>query len=127
MSDLKTPNCTNCGSPQVRYDSAFGFYKCETCSTVWGNDEDDPDYKEFEDKDIYENETPNDSVVLTKKLYVLNTLAMGVAIQILAKLTGESIEDWKEYVGAKAGEQYRELSAEKVQEIVEYLHNFITA
>ncbi|MEH2184886.1 MAG: hypothetical protein V7K64_01705 [Nostoc sp.] len=69
----------------------------------------------------------NDFVTLTKELYVLNSLAMGVAIQILAKVTGESIEDWKEYVGAKAGEQYRELSAEKIQEIVESLDNSITA
>ncbi|MCC5669871.1 hypothetical protein LC653_40225 [Nostoc sp. CHAB 5784] len=48
MTDLKTPNCINCGSHQVRYDSVFGFYKCENCSTVWGNDEDDPDYDEVE-------------------------------------------------------------------------------
>ncbi|QHG15795.1 hypothetical protein [Nostoc sp. ATCC 53789] len=44
--DIKTPNCINCGSQETRYDSAFGFYKCESCSTVWGNDEDDPDYDE---------------------------------------------------------------------------------
>jgi hypothetical protein len=69
----------------------------------------------------------NDFVTLPKDLYVLNTLAMGVAIQILAKVTGETIEDWKEYVGAKASEQYRELSVEKIQEIVESLDNSITA
>ncbi|MEH2270103.1 MAG: hypothetical protein V7K68_16955 [Nostoc sp.] len=69
----------------------------------------------------------NDFVTLPKDLYVLNSLAMGVAIQILAKVTGESIEDWKEYVGAKAGEQYRELSAEKMQEMVESLDNSRTA
>ncbi|WP_445630416.1 hypothetical protein [Nostoc sp. DSM 114167] len=46
MTDLKTPNCINCGSPNVRYDSEFGFYRCESCSTLWGNDEDDPDYDE---------------------------------------------------------------------------------
>jgi DNA-directed RNA polymerase subunit RPC12/RpoP len=46
MSDSKTPNCINCGSDQARYDSAFGIYKCETCSTVWGKDKDDPDYDE---------------------------------------------------------------------------------
>ncbi|OYE02966.1 hypothetical protein [Nostoc sp. 'Peltigera membranacea cyanobiont' 232] len=69
----------------------------------------------------------DESVTIPKDLYVLNTLAMGVAIQIIAKLTGETIEDWKEYVGAKAGEQYRELSAEKIQEIVESLDNERTA
>ncbi|MEH1918097.1 hypothetical protein, partial [Nostoc sp.] len=62
-----------------------------------------------------------------KDLYVLNTLAMGIAIQLLAKVTGETIEDWKEYVGAKAGEQYRKLSPEEIQEIVESLGNSRTA
>ncbi|MEH1995909.1 hypothetical protein [Nostoc sp.] len=69
----------------------------------------------------------NESVILPKDLYVLNTLAMGIAIQLLAKVTGETIEDWKEYVGAKAGEQYRKLSPEEIQEIVESLGNSRTA
>ena len=69
----------------------------------------------------------NESVILPKDLYVLNTLAMGVAIQLLAKMTGESIEDWKQYVGAKASEQYRELSTERIQEIVKSLDEEITA
>ncbi|MHC5594822.1 MAG: TFIIB-type zinc ribbon-containing protein [Nostoc sp.] len=47
----KTPKCINCKSSQVRYDSAFGFYKCENCSTVWGQDKDDPDYDEEVEKD----------------------------------------------------------------------------
>ncbi|MDZ7970301.1 MAG: hypothetical protein RM368_36135 [Nostoc sp. DedSLP03] len=61
------------------------------------------------DENLITKPLNNDFVTLTKELYVLNSLAMGVAIQILAKVTGETIEDWKEYVGAKAGEQYREL------------------
>jgi hypothetical protein len=54
MDDLKPVECINCGSTRTRYDSAFGFYKCEDCSTVWGKDEDDPDYEEFEDEEVYE-------------------------------------------------------------------------
>ncbi|MHC5914875.1 MAG: hypothetical protein ACYTXE_28665 [Nostoc sp.] len=46
MSDSKTPNCINCDSSQVKYDSAFGFYKCEICSETWAKDEDDPDYED---------------------------------------------------------------------------------
>ncbi|MEH2038466.1 hypothetical protein [Nostoc sp.] len=69
----------------------------------------------------------NDFVTLPKDLFILNTLAMGVAVQILAKVTGETIEDWQEYVRAKASEQYGELSAEKIQQIVETLDDFITA
>ncbi|OYD99815.1 hypothetical protein CDG79_38745 [Nostoc sp. 'Peltigera membranacea cyanobiont' 232] len=69
----------------------------------------------------------NESVILPKDLYVLNTLAMGVEIQLLAKVTGETIEDWKAYVGAKASEQYRELSTERIQEIVKSLDDEITA
>ncbi len=69
----------------------------------------------------------DESVILPKDLYVLNSLAIGIAIQILAKMTGESIEDWKQYVGAKASEQYRELSTERIQEIVESLDKERTA
>ncbi|BAZ54195.1 hypothetical protein NIES4103_68800 (plasmid) [Nostoc sp. NIES-4103] len=49
--DLKTPDCIECGSRQVRHDPEFGFYKCENCSTVWSNDEDDPDYEEYDSDD----------------------------------------------------------------------------
>ncbi|MCC5623254.1 hypothetical protein [Nostoc sp. CHAB 5715] len=64
---------------------------------------------------------PDNKVVLSKDVFVLNTLAMGIAIQILAKITEETIEDWRSYVGAKATEQYRELSAEKIKEIADSL------
>jgi hypothetical protein len=83
--------------------------------------------KFMSDENLITKPLNNDFVTLSKDLYVLNTLAMGVAIQILAKVTGETIEDWKEYIGSKAGEQYRELSAEKIQEIVESLDRDITA
>lgn len=83
--------------------------------------------KFMSDENLITKPLNNNFVTLTKELYVLNSLAMGVAIQILAKVTGESIEDWKEYVGAKAGEQYRELSAERIQEIVKSLDDEITA
>ncbi|MEH1921788.1 hypothetical protein [Nostoc sp.] len=78
-------------------------------------------------KNLTTEQPNNEFVTLPKDLYVLNTLAMGVAIQLLAKMTGESIEDWKQYVGAKAGEQYRELSTERIQEIVESLDKERTA
>ena len=71
------------------------------------------------------NNLPEDDFIrLPKDLCILNTLAMGVAIQILAKLTGETIEAWKDYVGAKAREQYGQLSAEKMQSIVDELKSF---
>ncbi|MFB2770351.1 hypothetical protein ACE1AT_13830 [Pelatocladus sp. BLCC-F211] len=46
MKDLKTPLCIECGSHEVRFDADFGFYKCESCSTFWSSDEDDPDYED---------------------------------------------------------------------------------
>jgi hypothetical protein len=46
---------------------------------------------------------------------------MGIAIQLLAKVTGEEIEAWKDYIQSKASEQYRQLSAEKIQQIVDTL------
>ncbi|NWF58105.1 MAG: hypothetical protein HXY43_01990 [Fischerella sp.] len=30
----------------MRFDAEFGFYKCESCSTFWALDEDDPDYEQ---------------------------------------------------------------------------------
>ncbi len=39
MKNLKTPKCIECGSHKVRFDPDFGFYKCESCSTVWALDE----------------------------------------------------------------------------------------
>ena len=65
------------------------------------------------------NNENNESVTLPKDLYVLNALAMAIAIQFLAKITGEEIEAWKEHVGATAGKQYRQLSAKQIQEIVD--------
>lgn len=41
--------CPDCGSYKVRFDSAFGFYKCESCSAAWACDADDPDYDEIVD------------------------------------------------------------------------------
>ncbi|MEH2201291.1 hypothetical protein [Nostoc sp.] len=64
-------------------------------------------------------QSKNKSVAVPRDIFVLNTLAMGVAIQILAKITGEEIEVWKEYVSATASEQYRELSSQRIQEIVD--------
>lgn len=40
--------CPECHSRQTYYEPVFGFWKCEECSTVWGDDEDDPDYDEAE-------------------------------------------------------------------------------
>ncbi|MEH2140850.1 hypothetical protein [Nostoc sp.] len=70
------------------------------------------------------SEQSNDkSVVLPKDVFVLNTLGMGIAIQVLAKITKEEIEVWKEYVGATASEQYRQLSSEQIQEIVDSIED----
>ncbi|MEA5601055.1 hypothetical protein [Nostoc sp. UHCC 0252] len=65
-----------------------------------------------------------DFISLPRNVCILNTLAMGVAIQILAKITGEEIKAWKSYVGAKASEQYSQLSAEEMQKIINELKSF---
>lgn len=57
MSDLKTPLCIECGSHEVRFDAEFGYYKCESCSTFWASDEDDPDYDELDDDFEYDADT----------------------------------------------------------------------
>ena len=62
-------------------------------------------------------------IVLPKDVVVLNTLGMGIAIQFLAKITGEEIEAWKEYVQTKASEQYNQLSSQQIQEIANTLEH----
>ncbi|MEH2331549.1 hypothetical protein [Nostoc sp.] len=69
------------------------------------------------------NNLSEDDICLPKDTLILNTLAMGIAIQILAKITGETIETWKDYVGVTAEEQYRQLSAQEIQKIVDELTN----
>ncbi|MHC5729587.1 MAG: hypothetical protein ACYTXY_36775 [Nostoc sp.] len=67
------------------------------------------------------NSSEDDLICLPKDICILNTLAMGIAIQILAKTTGETIEAWKHYIGVEAGEQQRQLSEVEIQEIIEKL------
>ncbi len=35
--------CSACGF-ECRYDSVFGYWKCQECVAVFGFDRDDPDY-----------------------------------------------------------------------------------
>ncbi|MHC5673942.1 hypothetical protein [Nostoc sp.] len=67
------------------------------------------------------NSSVDDFIYLPKDICILNTLAMGIAIQILAKTTGETREAWKHYIGKKAEEQQRQLSAKEIQQIIEKL------
>lgn len=40
--------CPHCDSEATNFEPVFGYWKCEDCSTVWGSDEDDPDYDDAE-------------------------------------------------------------------------------
>jgi hypothetical protein len=68
-----------------------------------------------------------DLTCMPKNALILNALATGVAIQILAKITGEPIEVWKQFVGSKADEQYRSLSAKEIQEILDEIKKLQSA
>ncbi len=69
------------------------------------------------------NYSEDDLICLPKDICILNTLAMGVAVQILAQTTGETIEGWKHYIGVRASEQQRQLSTKEIQEIIDKLKN----
>ncbi|MEH1959843.1 MAG: hypothetical protein V7L05_08145 [Nostoc sp.] len=71
------------------------------------------------------NSSEDDFIRLPRDAFVLNTLAMGVAIQILAKITEEPIEAWRECIRSKADEQYHQLSEAEIQEIVDSLEKEI--
>lgn len=40
--------CPSCSSTATSKEAGYGYWKCEDCSTVWGHDEDDPDYAEVD-------------------------------------------------------------------------------
>lgn len=41
--------CPECQSQNIKFDSVFGFYRCNDCEQVWAYSEDDPDLGELED------------------------------------------------------------------------------
>lgn len=61
----------------------------------------------------------NEFVNVPKNVYVLNALANGISLQMLSKVTGERIEAWKDFIGLKAVEQYKQLSNQQIQEIID--------
>lgn len=38
--------CPLCGSAEFLWDEDYGFYQCEQCHNLWGDEEADPDYDE---------------------------------------------------------------------------------
>lgn len=65
--------------------------------------------------------TNDNNVYLPKEVFILNILAMGVAIQLLSQVTGESIEELKQKIGQRADDQRRQLSPEEIQAIIDGL------
>ncbi len=49
---IEGETCPTCSGTHTLYDSTFGFWKCEDCSTVWGKDIDDPDYDEADEEEL---------------------------------------------------------------------------
>lgn len=45
--DLKCPECS---SIDIKFDEAYGFYTCNTCSHYWAYPEDDPDLEELDEE-----------------------------------------------------------------------------
>jgi len=58
-------------------------------------------------------------IKLPDNIFVLNTLGMGIAIQLLARTTGEEIETWTQFIQATAQDQYKQLSAQEIQQIID--------
>ncbi len=65
------------------------------------------------------NQKGNDSIVLSRDEYVVNILAMGIAVQMLSQKTGIPIEMWSQHLSEKATEQYEQLSAEQIQQVID--------
>lgn len=52
QSPEETRCCPECQSQDIKFDSVFGFYKCNNCGQVWAYPEDDPDLIELDDEDL---------------------------------------------------------------------------
>ncbi len=59
-----------------------------------------------------------DFILLTKNEYVVNLLAMGIVMETLAKKSGMPLEQCVQDIGQKAGEQYKQMSEEQIQQMI---------
>jgi hypothetical protein len=46
-------DCPSCRCNKTEYHRDFGYWSCDLCACVWGNDDDDPDYDDCgEDEEL---------------------------------------------------------------------------
>jgi hypothetical protein len=60
----------------------------------------------------------SETISLQKDEYIINILAMGIAVQMLAANSGISMEAWSEHLTDKATEQYEKLSSEQIGQMI---------
>ncbi|MEH2072321.1 MAG: hypothetical protein V7K47_29920 [Nostoc sp.] len=64
-------------------------------------------------------EKDDEFIHIPRDEYVINVLATGIAIQFLSQKTGIPIQSWSQYLSEKATEQYEQLSAKQIQQVID--------
>jgi redox-regulated HSP33 family molecular chaperone len=57
-------------------------------------------------------------ISLQKDEYVINILAMGIAVQMLAANSPMSIVDWTHYLTQEATIEYEQLSSQQIEQMI---------
>lgn len=63
-------------------------------------------------------EHDSEIISLQRDEYIVNLLAMGIALQILADTSDVSLEDWSQHISERATEQYEQLSREQIEQMI---------
>ena len=65
-----------------------------------------------------------DNFLMDKEDYIVNTLAMGIAVQYLCNLTGKSFNHWSKQISEQANSQCDQLTDEQIDKTIQdYLAN----
>lgn len=65
------------------------------------------------------DELKDDFVVISKDEYVVNILAMGIAVQMLSQKTGIPMEVLSQQLSDQANKQFEQLSSEQIQQMID--------
>lgn len=60
-------------------------------------------------------------IIMSQEMFLLNTLAMGIAVQILEKETLYSKEEWQVFLQSNAQEQYNQMSLQERETFIKHL------
>lgn len=60
-------------------------------------------------------------IIMSQEMFLLNTLAMGIAVQMLEKETPYSKEEWQVFLQSNAQEQYNQMLLQERETFIKHL------